>query len=196
MMPRLNGWDTLSLLKGDKSTSAIPVIIISILDEANMGLSLGAVDYLQKPIESEQLLKSLRNLCLPHNDIMIVEDREQDADMLKKMLEPMDCNIRHALDGFSALEEISQQCPDLLLLDLMMPEMSGFEVIRRLRLGEYPECDIKIIVISSKTLTEAETEYLHNNVVQVMEKGKFSHNEMLSEVCKLLGSLDGSNHPK
>jgi len=189
MMPKLNGWDTLSMLKGDEETLNIPVIIISILDEANLGISLGAVDYLQKPVESKDLVRSLNNLRETGDNVLIVEDHDEDAELLRKILEPMNYDIRHASDGATALTEVKKKCPDIVLLDLMMPGMSGFEVIRRIRGGDYPECDVQIIVISAKTLTEAEGDYLNKNVEQVMVKGQFSRKEVLSEVGCLLNKL-------
>jgi len=188
IMPESDGWSALADLKADPDTAKIPVIIVSILDEQNLGLSLGAVDYIQKPIKSKELLNALTALQVVGNHILIVEDRYQDAELLKTMLEPEGYHVSHAINGENALVQISESPPDVILLDLMMPGVSGFEVIRHVR--TIYKLHIPIIVVSAKTLTEAEKYYLNNNVEEILIKGQFDRKEMLKSVGNALVQLE------
>ena len=184
LMPKADGWSTLAALKSDCEVSHIPVIIVSILDEQPLGLSLGAVDYIQKPINAEALHNTLAALRFMGNDILLIEDRYQDAELLKRMLESEGYNISHAVNGNNALMHISEYPPDIILLDLIMPGMSGFEVIRQIR--SIYNLFVPIIVVSAKTLTEEEKKYLQNNVEDILIKGQFSRKEMLISVNNAL----------
>ena len=182
LMPEMDGWAVLASLKGDNEISHIPVVIISTLDEQHLGMSLGAVDYIQKPVSSDDLMKSLMSLSLEGTNVLVVEDHEQDALLLKNILEPAGYHVRLAASGKKAIDDVERSIPNVILLDLMMPEMSGFEVIRRLRSqgGEYSE--IPIIVVSAKTLTDAELDYLNDNVTKILVKGQFDRDSMLDQV--------------
>ena len=188
IMPTQDGWQTLAQLKQDPETSAIPVIIISTLDEKNLGISLGAVDYLEKPIEQASLFASIQSLEFENQDILLVEDREQDAQMLRAMLEPEGYRVKHAGDGILALNLLEVHRPGLILLDLMMPGMSGFEVIRHIR-NNPATCDIPIIVVSAKSLSEAEQHYLRDNVQDLLVKGDFTRHQMLEDVGQFLNKM-------
>ncbi len=185
-MPGQNGWATLASLKGDPATFDIPVIIISILDERNLGLSLGAVDFIRKPVESGRLIDALNEIRLDvANDVLVVEDHSQDAELLRSMLEPEGYQVRHATSGDLALGMVDKKKPGIILLDLMMPGMSGFEIIRRLK-EKTQTRDIPLIVVSAKALSEAEKDYLYTNVGQVLSKGEFNRQDMLHEVGQVL----------
>lgn len=185
IMPNQDGWQTLAQLKQDPETSDIPVIIISSLDEKNLGMSLGAVDYLEKPVDKGALFKSIQTLEFENRDILLVEDRIQDAEMLKAMLEPEGYQVRQASSGALALKLLEVYRPGLILLDLMMPGISGFEVIRHVRNNPDTQ-DIPIIVVSAKSLSEAEQDYLRANVQDLLMKGAFSRQQMLDDVGRFL----------
>jgi signal transduction histidine kinase/DNA-binding response OmpR family regulator len=194
LMPKPDGWVTLAMLKNDPHTAYIPVVIVSILDEQNLGLSLGAVDYLQKPVEPMQLLDALETLRVSSSNIMVVEDHQQDAELIRAILEPEGYRVSHASSGADALARVDHRLPDLILLDLMMPGMSGFEFIRHLRARSLTQ-EIPVIVVSAKTLTDAERQYLHDNVEQVLVKGRFEREEMLQEVGEALAKIAAQNTP-
>ena len=187
-MPELDGWATLAALKSDNQTSSVPVVMISMMDKKNLGLSLGAVDYLQKPIEPERLSLLLDTIRVDNKDVLIVEDRKPDAEMLEIMLSQDGYRVRHAANGLQALDMIENHRPALILLDLMMPQMSGFEVIQRLRANK-ETAEIPIIVISAKHLSEAEADYLSENVEKVLVKGQLTRNDMFREVDSMLFNL-------
>lgn len=189
LIPDMDGWAILAELKDDSETSNIPVIIISTLDDQRLGISLGAVDYLQKPISSDAIMASLMNLTLEGSNVLVVEDHEQDALLLRNMLEPAGYHVRIENSGSAAIDAIERSIPDVILLDLMMPGMSGFEVVRRLRSQTGPASDIPIIVVSAKTLTEAEHSYLNDNVTKILVKGKFDRDSMLKQVHAAIEKL-------
>lgn len=164
LMPEQDGWATLASLKSDPATFDIPVIIISILDERNLGLSLGAVDFLQKSVESRRLIDVLNETRSDvANDVLVVEEHSQDAELLRSMLEPEGYQVRHAISGDLALGMVDEKKPGIILLDLMMPGMSGFEVIRCLK-EKTQSRNIPLVVVSAKALSEVEKDYLLANV--------------------------------
>jgi len=182
LMPNQDGWTILSGLKEDAATCDIPIIIVSVLDDQNLGLSLGAVDYIQKPVESGRLLNALNDIKTQEaNDVLVIEDHTRDAEMLRSMLEPEGYQVRHASGGDVALNMVAEKKPGLIMLDLMMPGMTGFELIRRLKATDKTK-DVPIIVVSAKALTNAEKDFLHTNTGQVLTKGSFSRQDMLREV--------------
>ena len=188
MMPGQDGWATLGELKEAPVTRNIPVIIISILDEKNLGLSLGAVDYLTKPVDKTRLLNCVAELAGQVKDVLVVEDSEKDALLMRSMLEPEGYRVRLAGDGEQGLMVIKEQQPDLLLLDLMMPGMSGFEVIRHLKTSP-ATAQLPVIIVSAKSLTEAEADYLRENTEGLLIKGQYNREEMLHEVAESLARL-------
>ena len=128
-------------------------------------------------------------LSLDGSDILIVEDHEQDAILLKSMLEPAGYHIRVVNNGKMAIDAVERSIPNAILLDLMMPEMSGFEVIRRLRNMGGLHSEIPIIVVSAKTLTDAEISYLNDNVTKIIVKGQFDRDSMLAHVRDVIKKI-------
>ena len=195
LMPGTDGWSVLSALKKDRELAHIPVIIVSTLDEQHLGVSLGAVDYIQKPVSSEDLLTSLMSLSLGGVNVVVVEDHEQDAFLLKQILEPAGYHVRVANSGAVAIQLVDEALPDVILLDLMMPGMSGFEVIRRLRAQGGVNSEIPIIVVSAKTLTDAELAYLTDNVTKILVKGQFDRDSMLENIRSAIHKIKKSGKP-
>lgn len=190
VMPETDGWSTLVSLKNDSETAHIPVIVVSVLDDKNLGLSLGAIDYIQKPINAARLNSILAKLKMVGNEILIVEDGAQDAELLKIMLDGEGYHISHAVNGESALKQIAVSPPDIILLDLMMPDMSGFEVIHHVR--TIYNLYMPIVVVSAKVLTNEEKKYLTENFVNVLVKGQFTRSEMLISVKDALQRIEFS----
>lgn len=189
LMPGTDGWSVLAELKKDSEVSHIPVIIVSTLDEQHLGVSLGAVDYIQKPVSSEELMNSLMALSLDGSNVLVVEDHQQDALLLKHILEPAGYHVRITNSGADAIQAVDDSLPNVILLDLMMPGMSGFEVIRRLRSQGGACSEIPIIVVSAKTLTEAEQAYLSENVTKTLVKGQFDRDSMLEHIRSVISKI-------
>jgi len=187
MMPDMDGWSVLSALKADTQLSEIPVIILSMLDDQRQGYSLGATDYLTKPVSREQLSSVLHKYQAhrPNSGVLVVEDDSATRDMVMKILHKAGCQVIGAQNGVQALEMLAKQSPDLILLDLMMPEMDGFEFVYQLR--NHPEwVTIPVVVLTAKDLSQADLSRLHGRVQTIFQKGAYDTAELLEEVHKLL----------
>jgi len=190
MMPEMDGWEVLAALQGNERTKNIPVIMLTMADEPDIGYSLGATDYLTKPVNWTELSTILSNHQIQSDSqtILIVEDDETTREMLRKSLEKNDFKVRSAVNGKEALEKVSETKPGLIILDLMMPEMDGFEFAERLR--ENKEwLDIPVVVITAKDLTKEDHSRLKGNVEAIMQKGSYSKNDLMSEIGERIKKL-------
>lgn len=187
MMPGMDGWSVLSALKTDPAVARIPVVMTTIIDNKNLGYALGASDYLLKPIDRQQLVAVLQKYQSDQvaPAIMVVEDNPAMREMMRRQLEKGNWDVIDAENGCEALKLLETHTPGLILLDLMMPEMDGFEVIRALR--QHPQWrSIPIIVVTSKELTDADRERLNGSVEKILQKGTYNRQTLLQEVKALL----------
>jgi len=190
MMPEMDGWEVLAALQNNETTKNIPVIMLTMANEPDIGYSLGATDYLTKPVDWGRLSSILQKheIETSSQSILIVEDDEITRDMLKKSLETNDFKVTVAKNGKDGLEKVKKAKPALILLDLMMPEMDGFEFAEQLR--ENKEwLDIPVVVITAKDLTSEDHNRLKGNVEAIMQKGSYSKDELLSEVGQRIKKL-------
>jgi len=185
MMPGMGGWDVLKYLKYDSETSNIPVIIISMLDEAEVGFSLGVADYFVKPVEKNALIAALNNLKesigIERPKVLVVDDERVSVELIESMIEPAGFEVIRAYGGEEGIEKSFSKQPDVLILDLMMPDVSGFEVVSRLKTD--PETrNIPIIICTSRDPTSEDIIRLRSDVTSVMRKGEFAREELMSEI--------------
>ena len=181
-MPGMDGWTVLSKLKSHEKTRKIPVIIVSIMENKSLGFGLGAFDYLTKPILPRDLLSSIGRLGLADvATVLVIDDDPMVCDLIHEILSEENFQIRMANNGVEALADLEKHRPDLILLDLMMPEMDGFEVARRVRMrSEW--ASIPIIVITAKLLTAQEREYLSTRVETIVAKEGMQTDAILKEI--------------
>ena len=193
MMPEMDGWEVLSSLQSNDNTKNIPVIMLTMANEPDIGYSLGATDYLTKPVDWVHLSKILEkhDIETKSQSILIVEDDEVTREMLKKSLETNQFKVVTAINGKDGLERVKKAKPALILLDLMMPEMDGL-IAERLR--ENKEwLDVPVVVITAKDLSREDHKRLKGNVEAIMQKGSYTRDELLNEVgqrIKLLKEKD------
>jgi CheY-like chemotaxis protein len=206
LMPGMDGWSVLMQLKDDAETADTPVIMVSILDEKKIGYTLGATDYLIKPIDRDRLLQVMNKHCRGRLDgpVLLVDDDDNAREITGKTLESHGLEVIHASNGTQALEILEQVLPQIILLDLMMPVMDGFEFLEAMK--ERPEWRaVPVIVITAKDLTEADHERLNGKVRSVIGKGKYSESDLLSSLRVVvrqvstagndsIKSIDGNNH--
>ncbi len=191
MMPEMDGWEVLAALQNNDTTKNIPVIMLTMANEPDIGYSLGATDYLTKPVDWGRLSSILEKheIETSSQSILIVEDDEITRGMLKKSLETNEFKVSVAKNGKEGLEKVKKAKPALILLDLMMPEMDGFEFAEELR--EKKEwLDIPVVVITAKDLTSDDHSRLKGNVEAIMQKGSYSRDELLSEVGQRIKRLN------
>ncbi len=185
MMPGMDGWAVLQAIRADPELKDTRVVIVSMLDEKPLGMALGADDYLTKPLRREQLLACIQRL-VPVRDgyILLVEDDEALRELLQRTLIEEGWSVRIAETGKIALDLVQQSRPGLILLDLKIPEIDGFEVIANIR--SRPEFrQVPITVITAVDLGREEWERLQGRVEQVIQKGLYSRNRLLREVRRL-----------
>ena len=172
VMPGLDGWSVLTALKSDPATADIPVVMLSVVDERNLGIALGASEYLTKPIERDQLLRVLRRYgrAGAARRVLVVEDDALTRSALGRVMQGEGWDVALAEHGRAGLERMAECVPDLILLDLMMPEMNGFEFLEALR-GHDAWRGVPVVVITAKELTDAERRRLNGGVQRVVAKG-------------------------
>ncbi|QDG50730.1 response regulator [Persicimonas caeni] len=190
MMPEMDGWTVLSRLKGDAETSDIPVILLTIVSNKNMGYSLGASEYLVKPVDRKRLSTVLADVTGAKGEgrVLVVEDDESTREMLERTVARQGWQVDTAANGRLAIDHLeSAPAPNVILLDLMMPEMDGFEVLETMR--ERPEWkDIPVVVVTAADLTVEERTRLNNQVNRILGKGAYTKDQLLAEVTRAVGS--------
>jgi PAS domain S-box-containing protein len=187
MMPDMDGWQVLSKLKADPDLAHIPVIMLTMTDDQNIGYSLGAAEFLNKPISRSQLIKVLRKYRSKNASctVMVVEDEPITREMMVRMIHKMGWQVIEAENGKIALQQLQERQPDLILLDLMMPHMDGFEFIIQLR--QHKTCSLTpVVVLTAKDITVEDRLWLSNRVETVFQKGAYSRDELLTELRQLL----------
>jgi len=189
LMPGMDGWSVLTALKADETLARIPVVMVTMTDEQSLGFSLGAADYLTKPVEAGRLTSVLKRLC-PRADatILIVDDDAAVQDRLSRMVEASGLRAVAAEDGEQGLARLAEARPDLILLDLIMPNMDGFEFLSALR--ESPDGrDVPVVVITAKELTPRDRARLNGSVAQVLRKDETGVDALIGELRAILGQV-------
>ena len=190
VMPDLDGWEILQQLKTNPETTNIPVIIISISDEKQTGIALGAVGYITKPVNRQLLLREIRKWTSTPSSIMIVDDNPTDREQIADLLRLEQIDVLQAENGVQCLEMLQYHRPDLLVLDLMMPEMDGFQVLNEIRAR--PEIgDLPIVVVTAKDLTEQDKKLLSGKVSLVLTKSTVALPQIYDEIKRILGGIHG-----
>jgi ammonium transporter, Amt family len=176
MMPRMDGWSVLAALKSDPELAEIPVIMVTIVDDQNLAYSLGATEYLTKPIHRKRLAAVLARYR-PAGRALIVDDDRDSRRLVRQVLEAAGWSVTEASDGRDGLERIADARPDLVVLDLLMPEVDGFRFAEELSRHESWRA-IPILVLTAKDLSDRERQSLHGHAFRVLEKGSASRREL------------------
>jgi len=190
MMPDLDGWTVLAAIKGDPELADIPVILMTIVDEKNRGYSLGATDYMVKPVDRQRLSGVLRNICgAVGRQVLLVDDDDMMRRGMRLALEQDGWQVSEVENGRVALARLAETRPDVIVLDLMMPEMDGFEFLVEMR-SRAEWRDIPVLVVTAKDLTAEERGRLNGDVERVLQKGASELDELLREIGRILpGSI-------
>ncbi|UBF25798.1 response regulator [Kovacikia minuta CCNUW1] len=189
MMPSMDGWTVLSTIKADPDLAEIPVIMLTMVDDKNIGYTLGATDYLTKPVDRNRLISLLKKFRCEHPPcpILLVEDDATNRELIRQMLEKEGWNVTEAENGRVALDKLAETQPELILLDLLMPEMDGYAVIAALK--EHAQWrSIPVVVITAKDISHEDHLKLSGSVEQIFQKGEFSCEELLAEVRNLVST--------
>jgi signal transduction histidine kinase/CheY-like chemotaxis protein len=194
MMPDLDGWTVLAALRGDPELADIPVVMATIVDEQRHGMTLGAVGYLTKPIERDRLVHLMRRFRAPAGPtrVLVVEDDALQRERICSWLEPPQWLPVEAENGRLALDRLKESQPDVILLDLMMPEMDGFQLVAELQ--KHPTWRrIPVIVVTARDLTVEERAQLNSGIETVLTKESFSPAQLIERVRQVVSKQPQSH---
>ncbi|PDT80085.1 response regulator [Sinorhizobium sp. BJ1] len=189
IMPRQDGWSVLRTLKSDPELCTIPVILATILADRELGLSLGAVEYLTKPIDTDKLIRTIEACGGGNRDVLVIDDDQASRDFLRRILVKRDWKVHEAGDGIRGLEVMKRLLPRLVLLDLLMPEMDGFQTLSEMQ--RIPELqNIPVVVVTSKDLSANELRWLRERAVAVVNKGANSRSQLVEALERQIASRE------
>jgi CheY-like chemotaxis protein len=184
LLPEIDGWEVLKRLKADELTWNIPVVVISVIDNPALGRALGARDYFVKPVDRGALLSRLSqyafNAKVPPGEtrVLVVDDEPANLDLLQALLEPEGFKVLKASGGREGIDVARAQQPQLILLDLMMPEVSGFDVVEALRSDDATR-SIPIMVLTAKELTNEDKAALNGSVAAIFQRNSVAGSELV-----------------
>jgi PAS domain S-box-containing protein len=191
LMPSGSGWEMLYRLRNTPETSKIPIVVVSIVDQRQLGFSLGAAEYLVKPVSKEILLEALSRHIISDGKTsftcMVIDDDQETLRLVSEVLHCVGC-LPIAIDnGKGALEFLKEHKVDVILLDLLMPEMDGFEVLRRVK--ESPELqNLPIVIMTGKEITQTERELLERQSRGLIQKGDKLKDQLLANIRKVIAA--------
>ncbi len=187
MMPGMDGWTVLALLKADPTVSSIPVVMLTMMDDRKRGFALGAANYMTKPVDRKSLAQILAKFRCPNAPcpVLVVEDDAGTRQMMRAMLEKAGWSVTEAENGRVALRRVAERRPTLILLDLMMPEMDGFEFAAEMHLNAATR-SIPIVVLTAKDLTDQDLSRLDKSVHSILDKRGCTREQLMSQVRDLL----------
>ena len=172
MMPKIDGWSVLGIMKADPELEHIPVIMLTIVDDRSLGFSLGASEFMTKPVDRGRLMSVVRKLAPTDKDglVLIVDDDPAVRSVLKMTVESVGMRSAEAENGQAALDWLAKnEMPALVLLDVMMPMMDGFGFLERVR-ADAKYTDLPIVVLTAKELSERERKFLAENTLLILSK--------------------------
>jgi signal transduction histidine kinase/DNA-binding response OmpR family regulator/PAS domain-containing protein len=193
-LPGINGWEFLQGFRQLLPFAKIPVVIVSVIADRSRGLSLGANQVLQKPVGREDLVGALHAMGFPCSGaqpqtVLVIDDDPKAVKLLANYLTPAGFKMLSAFGGQQGIEMARRQLPDLIVLDLMMPEVSGFDVVDALKLDPSTAA-IPIIILTAQNISAKERALLGTDVQQVMEKSAFKHDQFISEVRQAMAQRE------
>jgi len=196
MKPK-NGWEILTQLKRDPRTTRIPMIVVSVIDQPSMGALLGADEYLVKPVDKATLLAALerrvnsRPASAPARPILIVEDDTPTREFIAEMLTSKGYAVTAVSDGAQARAQVTTSLPELVILDLVLPEVSGFELLNEWRANPRT-ADLPVFVLTNMDLTKEEQSYLLTHAESLFRKQEPWREELLKQLERAvsLGTLE------
>jgi signal transduction histidine kinase/DNA-binding response OmpR family regulator len=197
ILPVMDGWEVMTRLKSDERTSAIPIVVVSVVDNPELGLALGAIDYLVKPVDPTELVERLHRFNFKPVSgkdtvrVLVVDDELANRTLLTKALEPAGFTVVSAAGGREAIELAKSIRPDVVLLDLMMPEVSGFDVVEALRANESTR-DTPIMVVTALNLSEADKRLLNGRVSKILSPGSVATADIVGLLKRVVARRNGS----
>ena len=190
-LPNMDGWEFLGRIKQVPELSLVPVVIISIVADRTRGFALGAAAVMQKPISRQELYESLVDLGLfPVSQgeslkVLVVDDDPKAVELIAVRIMGLASTVLRAYGGQEAIDAARRELPDLIVLDLMMPDVTGFDVVEALRINP-ATAGIPILVVTAKRITPEDRARLNGYVAQIMEKAEFNRDRFMVEVRRAM----------
>jgi CheY-like chemotaxis protein len=190
LMPKKDGWQVIRELKNTPETQDIPVIILSIVEDKKLGFSLGAAEYIVKPVEKQVLLRKLRNLEKTRKvkRVLIVDNEPDTVRLIGNVIGEAGYQVTTAYNSEDAIKSIHDFRPDLIVLNLTMPEMMGFNVVEYLKTAEEAK-DVPLILLTHKDLTEKEIDDLNGIIQGILNKGVLTKEDLLKEIKETISKI-------
>jgi signal transduction histidine kinase/DNA-binding response OmpR family regulator len=194
ILPEVDGWEVMTRLKSDERTSGIPIVVVSVVDNPELGLALGAIDYFIKPVNANVLIERLRQYGLRAGQnevrVLVVDDEPANRTWLAKALEPAGFTVLPAAGGREAIEMAKTERPDFVLLDLMMPDVTGFDVVEALR-ADAATRETPILVLTAANLTEADKRMLNGRVSDILKRGSVATSDIVDLLKRVVAHRNG-----
>jgi signal transduction histidine kinase/DNA-binding response OmpR family regulator len=187
IMPDLDGWSVLKALKADPELCDIPVVLVTIMGDRDLGFALGAADYITKPLDRDLLMRAVGRHVRGGDraQVLVVDDDPKTRDMLRRTLQKAGWTVAEAANGSEALEALERVRPALVLLDLLMPGMDGFEVLERLN-GDSTWREVPVIIVTAKDLTPDDVDRLNGRVAKVLQKGAYQRRDLVRDIRAMI----------
>jgi signal transduction histidine kinase/CheY-like chemotaxis protein len=188
LLPELDGWEVMTRLKRDAATCDIPVVVVSVVDNPELGMALGALDYFVKPIDGKELVARLNRFQFKHSNgttVLVVDDDASNRLWLTSVLEPAGFGVINAGGGREAIQLAKSKSPDLVLLDLMMPDVNGFAVVEALR-ADPATRHVPIMILTARNLTAADKRQLNGHVSTILSRGSTAAADLVEHLHRLI----------
>ncbi len=191
LLPEIDGWEVLTRLKADEVTRNIPVVVVTVIDNPTLGRALGALDYFVKPVDGAALLSRLgeytftTKVATESIRVLVVDDEPSNLDLLVALLEPAGFTVLKATGGKEGIAAAKSEIPNLVLLDLMMPGVTGFDVVEALR-GDDATRSIPIMVLTAKTLTAEDKQALNGHVAAIFQRQSVAGAELVDWIRQVV----------
>ena len=189
IMPEMDGWEVLQKLKDNQKTKDIPVIIISVSNDRDTGVALGAVGYINKPVSKNILISEIYKLNKAPDTVMIVDDNNFELNQMSSIIKSEKIDTILASTGGQCLSMLEDEIPDILVLDLMMPGMDGFDVLDKIRKKKETN-DLPVIIVTAKDLTVEDRSRLSGQISSVVAKSDTTQSDLYKEVKRIIDDLN------
>ncbi len=189
MMPGIDGWEVLQKLKRNPKTSKISVVIISKIKDQHTARALGAIGYVSKPVHHANLMAEIRKINSSPNSVMVVDDNEFDLSTMENIIKNENIDVISADGGLKCLQLLEIKLPDILVLDLMMPDLNGFGVIEKLQ-NNPKTINLPVIIVTAKDLTKEDKLRLNGNVISILTKDENTSQNLVKTIKRILRQLD------
>ncbi|MCK5171441.1 MAG: response regulator, partial [Bacteroidales bacterium] len=191
IMPEMDGWEVLQKLKTNTKTKNIPVIVVTVSDDKDTGFALGAVGYINKPVNKNLLISEIKKLNKTPDSVMIVDDNDFELKLMAEIIEAENINTILAHGGEESIKLLEEKVPDILVLDLMMPDMDGFQVLEKIRKSPKTK-NLPVVIVAAKDITQEDKIKLSGKISTLIAKSDTTPQDLFKEIKRIIKELEKS----